>query len=134
MKTSTFIKGVARMSKKDKQKSEAIKDAEVHGGETYNSEASTKVDTKQLAADACPDCKAKVLKALTSDRKFAKPAKAGQSIKQLKEFKSMFILEDAAVTGDSAPAVNPNAGAAEPEGGLPPNDPNGEGTTPGRSR
>jgi hypothetical protein len=42
----------------------------------------------------------------------------------------MFILEDAGVSGDTAPAVNPNAGGAAEEGGLLPNDPNGEGTTP----
>jgi hypothetical protein len=41
----------------------------------------------------------------------------------------MFILDDSAATSDSAPAVNPNAGAADLSEGLPANDPNGEGTS-----
>jgi hypothetical protein len=57
MKASTFVKGVKRMSNKDKQKSELIKDAEAQNGETHRSEEAVKTEPKSLAADACTDCK-----------------------------------------------------------------------------
>jgi DnaJ-class molecular chaperone len=57
MKASTFVKGVKRMSNKDKQKSELIKDAEAQNGETHRSEEAVKTEPKPLAADACTDCK-----------------------------------------------------------------------------
>jgi DnaJ-class molecular chaperone len=55
MKKSTFIKGVQRMSKKDDSKPAEVKEAEAHGGQTYNPNAETA--QQPLDPSKCPDCK-----------------------------------------------------------------------------
>jgi DnaJ-class molecular chaperone len=60
MKASIFIKGVKRMAKKEDQKPEAVRDAELHGGESYdlqtNAKSNTQAKQEAPAADVCPDC------------------------------------------------------------------------------